>query len=188
MAGVTRRNIYLAGFMGTGKSTVGRELARLMGRKFVDLDLLMEQRLGMSVSEIFAQRGEAFFREEEKKLSLELVGTHSRVVATGGGTLLDAEVREAFRNCGLLICLFTTREQLVSRLQRSDKRPLLQDEDLRARVDELLAQRREIYDRISIRVDTTNLTPVEAARKIYDLLKIRQRLLDQLQSQYIVLS
>lgn len=188
MAALTRRNIYLAGFMGTGKSTVGRELAKLMGRKFIDTDVAMERRLGMSVSEAFARQGETYFRGQEKALALELSETFNRVVATGGGTLLDSDVRQAFARTGLIICLFTNQDQLVQRLERTDKRPLLKGENLKGRVEELLQQRQEIYDRISIRVDTTSLTPQEAARKIFDLLKIRQRVLDKLQTQYIEIS
>lgn len=185
---MTRHNIYLAGFMGTGKSTVGRELARLMGRKFVDTDQAVEQRMGLTVSEIFAQHGEQFFRQKEKELALELSSQMNRIVATGGGTLLDQDVRRAFAATGLIICLFTQREQLVQRLERTDKRPVLRGDTVARKVDELLARRKEIYDTISIRVDTTHLTPTEAARKIHDLLKIRQRILDHLQSQYIVIS
>ena len=185
---VTRHNIYLAGFMGTGKSTVGKELARLMGRKFVDTDQALEQRLGLSVTEIFTRHGEQFFRQQEKELALELSGQLNRIVATGGGTLLDPDVRRAFTATGLIICLFTQREQLVQRLERSDKRPVLRGENVARKVDELLARRKEIYDTISIRVDTTSLTPTEAARKIHDLLKIRQRILDHLQNQYIIIS
>ncbi|MBM3462434.1 MAG: shikimate kinase [Armatimonadetes bacterium] len=188
MAAVTKRNIYLAGFMGTGKSTVGRELARLMGRKFIDTDQALEKLLGMTVNETFAQKGEEFFRTEERKLALELADTFNRVVATGGGTLLDPEVRMAFAKSGLMICLFTTEDQLVQRLERTDKRPMLKGGELRDRVEQLLQERKEIYDKISIRVDTTNLTPQEAARKIHDLLKMRQRVLDRLQSQYIEIS
>ena len=188
MSKVSRHNIYLAGFMGTGKSTVGRELARLMGRKFVDTDHAIEQRVGLSVSDIFAQHGEAFFRECEKELAIELAGTMNRIVATGGGTLLDPEVRRVFSATGLIICLFTQREQLVQRLERTDKRPTLRGDSVARKVDDLLAKRKAVYDTISIRVDTTHLTPTEAARKIHDLLKIRQRILDHLQSQYIVIS
>jgi shikimate kinase len=185
---VTRRNVYLAGMMGTGKSTVGRELARLMGRKFIDTDSALERRVGMTVSECFAREGEAFFRAQEKALALELATMTNRVVATGGGTLLDAEVRRLFIATGVVICLFTQSDQLVTRLERTDKRPLLHGVDLKDRVDELLAQRKEIYDNIQIRIDTTNLTPAEAAGKIFDLLKLRQKILDQLQSQYIVIT
>ena len=185
---MTRRNIYLAGFMGTGKSSVGRELARLMGRKFVDTDVALERRLGTSIGETFRLQGEAFFRAEEKRLALELADTFNRVVATGGGTLLDDEVRAAFTQKGLVICLFTSKDELVERLERSHKRPLLAGESTSERVDALLAQRRALYEKISIRVDTTQMTPQQAAGRIHDLLKVRERVLDQLQSQYIELS
>lgn len=185
---VTRRNVYLAGMMGTGKSTVGRELARLMGRKFIDTDAALERRLGMSVSECFTREGEAYFRAHEKALALELAALNNRVVATGGGTLLDAEVRRVFQETGLVICLFTEKDELVSRLGRTEKRPLLQGENIDQKVEDLLRQRKEIYDQISIRVDTSNLTPQGAAGKIFDLLKLRQKILEQLQSQYIVIT
>ena len=183
-----KRNVYLAGFMGTGKSTIGKELAKLLGRKFIDVDDAMEKRFGMTVNEIFASHGEEFFRVEEKKLALELAESHNRVVATGGGTILDPDVREAFHNTGLMICLFTTKDELVKRLERTSKRPLLKGSSVQERVEELMRQREEIYAKISIRVNTTNLTPQEAARKIVDLLRTRQRILDKLQSQYIVIS
>lgn len=188
MAGVTRRNIYLAGFMGTGKSTVGRELARLMGRKFVDTDVTLERQLGMNANEVFTLHGEQFFRQRERELALALSQENNRIIATGGGTLLDRDVRKAFNSSGLIICLFTAQDPLVARLERSDKRPLLKGVDLKNRVEQLMAQRQEVYDRISVRVDTTNLTPQEAARKICDLLKLRQNILDKLDSQYIVIS
>ncbi|MHB2019269.1 MAG: shikimate kinase [Candidatus Xenobia bacterium] len=183
-----KRNIYLAGFMGTGKSTIGKELARLLGRKFIDTDIALEQKFSMTVNEIFATHGEDFFRDEEKKLALDLAATNNKVVATGGGTILEPEVREAFARTGLMICLFTNREELVKRLERTSKRPLLKGSSVEERVEELMRQRAEVYEKIGIRINTTDLTPQEAARKIQDLLKTRQRILDQLQSQYIIIT
>lgn len=183
-----RRNIYLAGFMGTGKSTVGRELARVMGRKFIDLDLELEKRVGMPIPRIFEEHGEAWFRAQEKALALEVAGLSNRIVATGGGTLMDPEVFSAFGTSGLLICLYTRRDDLIKRLERSDKRPLLTGGNVAEKVDALMQARKELYETIKIRVDTTELTPMEAARKIGDLLNTRQRILDRLQSQYIDLS
>lgn len=183
-----RRNIYLAGFMGTGKSTVGRELARVTGRKFVDLDLELERRIGMPIPRIFEEHGEPWFREQERNLSLEMAETANRVVATGGGTLMVPEVFDAFQASGLLVCLYTRREDLIQRLERSDRRPLLRGGDVPAKVDRIMAERAAIFERIKIRVDTTELTPMETARKIADLLNTRQRILDRLQEQYIDLS
>lgn len=175
------RNIYLVGFMGTGKTTIGRELSRAMGRKFMDVDLELERRLGLSVNEIFATHGEEFFRLREKELAMELAGTTGKVVATGGGTIVDPEIYEAFDNSGLLLCLYTRKEDLVSRLQRTDKRPLLSSPSpsgVAQKVDQLMEERREVYARVKLRMDTTNLTPMIAARKIHDLLKNRPILLD----------
>lgn len=182
---MAKRNIYLAGFMGTGKSTIGRELARVLGRKYIDVDSELEQRYGSAISEMFASHGEAWFRARERELCLEIADTGNRVVATGGGTLLNDEVFAAFQDSGLILCLYAQRDCLLERLSRNDKRPLLREGDLEERVDNLLKQRQALYDRIRIHVDTTNLTPMETARKIADMLKTRQRILDQLLDQYI---
>ncbi|HXE71273.1 MAG TPA: shikimate kinase, partial [Candidatus Nitrosotenuis sp.] len=93
----------------------------------------------------------------------------------------------AFSRSGLIICLYTSRDDLIQRLTRTDKRPLLRGGELADIVDRLLAERQSLYSKIKIRVDTTNLTPLEAARKIHDLLNTRQRILDQLQTTYIEL-
>lgn len=185
-----RHNIYLTGFMGTGKSTIGRELARFLGKKFVDMDELIEKRLGMTVSEIFDQKGEEFFREQEKIVARELAEQTGRVVATGGGTMLDEEIRRLFVGTGLIICLFTEKDQLIQRLKRTDKRPLLRggEEKVAEKVEQLLEERKDAYSEFSIRVNTTNMTPQEVAKKIIDTLTTYQRILDKLHEQYIVIS
>lgn len=183
-------NVYLVGFMGTGKTTIGRELAKTMGRKFVDVDLELEKRLGMTVNEVFEAHGEPYFRAQEKDLAMELAARGNRVVATGGGTILDQEIFQRFEESGLLICLYTERDNLVSRLKRTDKRPLLKapgPDEVEEKVDRLMEERRAVYGRVRIRVDTTHLTPMTAARKIHDLLSMRQKALSALQSQYIEL-
>jgi len=183
-----KQNIYLVGFMGTGKSTIGKELARLLGRKFLDMDLVIERRLGMTVSEIFEKRGQEFFREEEKKLAFELVQAGNQVISTGGGTIANEDIKAAFKRSGLLICLFAEKNNLISRLQRTDKRPLLKGESIEKRVETLLEERKELYDKIPFRVNTTNLSPKEAAVKIVNLLKILKTKLDQIHDQYIIIS
>ncbi|MFP4498143.1 MAG: shikimate kinase [Vulcanimicrobiota bacterium] len=184
-----KKNIYLAGFMGTGKSTIGRELARFMGRKFIDMDKIIERNEGMSVNSIFEEKGEEHFREMELKVARELSRQTNRVVATGGGTLLNDQIRELFVQSGIIICLITNEEQLVSRLKRTDKRPLLKGyrEELNKKVSQLLEERKNVYSGINIRIDTTNLTPQEAAHKIIDILKMKIRILDRLHDQYITI-
>lgn len=175
------RNVYLVGFMGTGKTTIGRELSRAMGRKFIDVDLELERRMGMTVNEIFATHGEEFFRNLEKELAEELAATRNKVVATGGGTIVNPEVFDLFNQSGLLICLYTDRDDLVSRLQRTDKRPLLKAQSpsgVADKVDRLMEERKNIYGKVKVRMDTTNLTPMVAARKIHERLKGRTSLLE----------
>lgn len=176
---LARQNVYLVGFMGTGKTTIGRELARLMGRKFVDVDQEIERREGLTVAEIFAQHGEAAFRKAEQEVALELSTASNRIVATGGGTILNPTIFAAFEGSGVLVCLYTDKEDLVDRLQRTDKRPLLKgqsQEEVKARVERLLAERAAVYDKVPIRLDTTSLTPLTAARKIHEVVHVCQRL------------
>ncbi|GMU54469.1 MAG: shikimate kinase [Candidatus Xenobia bacterium] len=182
-----RRNIYLVGFMGTGKTTIGRELAKVTGRKFLDIDLELERRLGMTVNEIFDTHGEEFFRQHEKELAREVADLTNRVIATGGGTIVDPDTFDLFQKNGLLICLYTGQEDLVGRLERTDKRPMLRGE-LRDRVELLMQERKRIYDQVKIRINTTHLTPMTAARKIHELLNARHKILDELSNRYIELS
>lgn len=185
-----KRNIYLTGFMGTGKSTIGRELARFLGKKFVDMDYMIEKREGMAVSGIFEKHGEEYFRKLEKEVAVDLSEQTGRVVATGGGTFLNKEIRELFFKTGLVICLFTEKEQLIKRLKRTEKRPLLKGDKsaVADKVEKLLDERKEVYSKFSIRVNTTNLTPQEVAKKILDTLKTYRKILDKLHDQYIVIS
>lgn len=173
--------------MGTGKSTIGKELARLLGRQFLDMDQLLEKRLGMTIKDVFGERGEEFFRREEKKLAFEIAKTNNKVIATGGGTIIDEDIRASFSQNGILICLFTDKDSLITRLKRTDKRPMLKG-DVERKVERLLEERKEIYDNIPLKVDTTNLSPKDAAEKIVDLFKVRQKVLDQLRDQYITIS
>ncbi|MBT9585731.1 shikimate kinase [bacterium] len=173
-----RRNVYLVGFMGTGKTTIGRELARLMGRKFIDVDQEIERRFTLTVAEIFASRGESVFRQAEEDVALELSAETNRIVATGGGTILNPRIFDAFEGSGMLVCLYTQQQDLVDRLQRTDKRPLLKgqsEEEVRLRVERLLEERQVVYNKVAVRIDTTSLTPLSAARKIHDVVSVRQR-------------
>lgn len=185
-----KRNIYLVGFMGTGKSTVGRELARLMGRQFVDIDKMMERMFNQKVKQLYREFGTEKYREEEKRVTIDLAKTTNKIIAAGADTFLDEDVQNAFYQSGLIICLFTENDYLVERLKRTDHRPQLDNEDgedLTDKINDLLVKRKKIFDKISIRLDTTNLSPPQAAMKIVDLLRTRQKILDQLQKQFIIL-
>lgn len=161
-------NIVLTGFMGTGKTTVGMELARLTGLGFVDADLLIERRLGLEVRDIFRLHGEARFREEERRLARELSSLRDTVIATGGGMVIDPESRSALESTGELVCLRGKPETIVKRLQRGPTRPLLAEEDGLSRVEELLASREKMYGSIGHIVDTDGLSPIQIAKKVLD--------------------
>ncbi len=169
------KNIIISGFMGTGKSTVGRVLAERLGWPFVDTDQLIEQRLGMSVGEMFSKYGENFFREKECLLASELAKTTGRVIATGGGTLVSAANLEALSATGLVFNLTCDPEEIVRRLQHLTDRPLLQGSDRLARIEELLVARQAAYASIPFHVDTTPLSVDEVAEHILEICREQQR-------------
>jgi 3-dehydroquinate synthase len=165
------RNIVITGFMGTGKSKVGQEVARRLGREFVDMDPLIEQQVGMAIPEIFAQRSEGFFRQQERELCQELAKRHGLVIATGGGALIPDENRQALGTSGLLVCLNCEVEEILRRLTQAEDRPLLDVTDRRERIETLLAQRREAYNCIPHQIDTTGLTVEEVVERVIALLE-----------------
>ena len=164
-------NVVITGFMGTGKSKVGLEVARRLGLEFVDMDALIEQRVGMTIPEIFAQRGEELFRQQERQLCQELATKRGLVIATGGGALIPEENRQALGTNGLLVCLSCDVGEILRRLAQAEDRPLLDVADRRERIETLLAGRREAYSRIPHQIDTTALTVEEAAGRVIALLE-----------------
>ncbi len=163
-----RKNVILTGFMGTGKSTVGQLAAAQLGRDFVDMDTFIEQREGRSIPQIFAQRGEAYFRQLEAELCRELAQRQGLVIATGGGTLVPEANLRLMEQSGLVICLDCDPAVLWQRIGQSENRPMLAepDEGRLARLAALLAQRASAYGRIALHLDVTHLSPEEATRQI----------------------
>ena len=155
-------NIYITGFMGSGKTTVGRKLSRLMGRRFVDLDAAIERRSGRSVAEIFS-RGEETFRRLESAALRRAAGRRNLVVALGGGTLLDASNRRLVDRSGTLIWLSCAAAALKRRLKRSKNRPLLNG---KKNLSRLLAERRGGYARAAFRLSTAARSPARSARLV----------------------
>ena len=173
--------IYITGFMGGGKSTVGPLIAARLGYEFVDLDDLIEAREGKSIPEIFRERGEQDFRSLERH-ELGLLSTRDRiVVATGGGALTDQGSREIIRRSGLLVYLEVPFEILIARLRGRRGRPMiaaddgtvLGEEQLRERISSLLRSREPLYRRADIIVDAGSQSPaltVSAILKSLDAL------------------
>jgi len=150
-------NIVLIGFMGSGKTTVGIRLSYYMRRTFLDTDKLIEKEQGREISRIFAQEGEAYFRELETEMLEKLGKTETgRIIATGGGTPVKKENRPLLKKLGKVVYLKLEPETVYERVKEDTKRPLLQCGDPLGRIRELMAARREAYEEaadIVIRVD-----------------------------------
>jgi 3-dehydroquinate synthase len=165
------RNIVFTGFMGTGKSQVAREVAERVGRPFVDMDAVLEERLGDTVAGIFHTLGEAAFRREEAALCGELATRRGQVIATGGGALIPAENRRRLTRTSQIICLQCDTEELLRRLSGDGSRPLLEGRRQRERVETLLKERMVAYESFSLKIDTTDLTVQEVADKAMKMLE-----------------
>ena len=160
----TERNVVLTGFMGTGKSTVGRILADRLGRELVDTDAVVEERHG-PIPAIFAERGEAAFREIERALAVELAARSGLVVSTGGRMLVDPDSADALSATGDVFCLTASTDTIVARLLADGvaTRPMLAGvDDLRARVEALVLERAPAYARFT-QVATDALAPADVA-------------------------
>lgn len=157
--------ITLTGFMGTGKTTVGRLLAARLGKPFIDVDARIEERTGLDIGEIFARHGEAFFREVEREELRAAVATDS-VVATGGGAIVDPQNAQRMKASGPVICLTASVETILARTAAGQARPLLQHENRRQRVETLLAERAKAYALADCTIDTTGRSPEDVVASI----------------------
>ena len=149
--------VALVGLPGGGKSTVGRQLARRLGARFLDADAVLEERIGMPIRSYFEQHGEAPFRDLEAQVIDELTspGQGPLILATGGGAVLRAENRQRLHDRTTVIYLRSTAEELFKRLRHDTQRPLLQVADPLAKLRELHAQRHPLYEEVAhYRVDT----------------------------------
>jgi len=162
-------NLVLIGFMGCGKSSVGRRLSGLTGHRYVDTDELVVQTEGRSIPEIFSRNGENYFRDVEERSLENLVGVCGIILSTGGGLVLRPANRQTLKRIGIVAWLDASPDVLFERAMRSGKRPLLQTEDPRKTFDELLYVRRELYEMTAdFRVDSTRLSHEEAAQILLD--------------------
>ncbi len=154
--------------MGTGKTVVGLELARRLGRKLVDTDELIEERAGMKIRQIFERRGEEYFRklEEETLDILEHYPPGSLIVATGGGIMLRAENRQKLKKNGLIVLLTATPRAILRRTRKAGGRPLLAVPDPAGRIKDLLKEREPAYRHHDLKVDTTGKSVKKVAGEI----------------------
>jgi shikimate kinase len=166
-----KANIVLCGFMATGKSSVGRMLAKMMGCEFLDMDAAIEKEEGVSVPLIFASRGEPAFRALETSMVERLAKTKGLIIATGGGTIVNPKNLEKLKTCGVVITLTADIPTILQRAGSGEDRPMLQAEDRVERIKSLLQQRASAYAQADIVLDTSSLTIEEVAQQLIGRLR-----------------
>ncbi len=161
-----KRNIILTGFMGTGKSEVGKQLAARLNRRFVDTDELIEQEEGMSIAQLFAEKGEGYFREREKQMVARVCQEEGVVIATGGGAIINEENSTRMKASGVVICLTATPEVIFQRVQTDETRPLLRGGEPQTRIRTLLSARAEAYAKADVTIDTSHMSVNEVVQAV----------------------
>ena len=168
------KNVVLIGFMGTGKTSAGRILSNRLGYAFVDVDQKIEAEYKMSIKDMFASHGEAYFRDCEKAMVKKLAGRRHVVISTGGGTVKNPENMQELRRNGVIIALTAEVDVILERTSRRGKRPVLDQADhgdRRSAVAQLLESRRELYEQEDYTVDTSHLSPMQVAEDIQRFLR-----------------
>lgn len=164
--------VFLVGPMGAGKTTIGRHLARLLGKSFVDLDQEIEQSCGADIAWIFDVEGEVGFRKRESAMLREVASRNNMVIATGGGAVLDSENRVLMKRSGTVVYLSVAAKVLYNRMQQDTKRPLLQVGDKKAVIESIVKEREPLYKEIAdIVVDGHQKTPAAAAQELASLIR-----------------
>jgi len=162
------KNIVLTGFMGTGKTEVGKELSRLLGMRFIDIDHEIEMSQGSTINELFASRGEEYFRQVEASIIRHFSSEQGAVISTGGGAVLRDENIKALQSTGIIFCLMADPQTILQRTDGHDDRPLLQTPDKKTRIAELLQQRKPLYEKAGTMIDTEGKTPLQVAEEIIE--------------------
>lgn len=165
------KNVVLIGFMGTGKTSVGRLLAGRLGRPFVDIDQKIERHARMTIAEMFATRGEEYFRRRERETVGRVARYRNTVIATGGGVVLDPGNMARLRTGGVIVCLTASVDTILERTGRSNARPLLDRTDRRELIARMLAERAPLYAGADYTVDTDGQTPRRTVDIIVDYLR-----------------
>jgi shikimate kinase len=164
------RNIYLVGFMGTGKSAVGKELARQEKMHFVDLDGLIEEKEKKEIVEIFAKDGESYFRKLEKQVLTGISQKQNQVVSCGGGIVIDPDNIRTMKASGIIICLSATPEVILERTSKFRHRPLLNVANPKEKIASLIASRAPYYGQADQTIDTSKISVKEVVKMIQEFI------------------
>jgi shikimate kinase len=160
-------NLVLVGFMGSGKTSVGKLVSHRLGFQLIDCDAVVVERAGMEISDIFAQHGEPYFRDLESRALQSFTHLSRCVISTGGGAVLRESNRELLKQIGLVVLLTAREEILFDRVCRNTKRPLLRTADPRTTIHDMVVQRTPAYEAAAqVRIDTSDLNHDQAAEAV----------------------
>ncbi|UNC92563.1 shikimate kinase [Candidatus Contubernalis alkaliaceticus] len=165
------RNIIISGFMGTGKTVTGIKLSQYLKCPFIDIDAVVEEMEMKSISNIFKEKGEDYFRKLETQAIKRVLKREGQVISTGGGSLLKQENRKLLKDGGLLFCLSASPEEIYRRVGGAGGRPLLEGKDPLNKIRMILSERQSIYNEVSHSIETDGKSPEEVAKRIFKIVK-----------------
>lgn len=171
---ITDMNVYLVGFMGTGKTSVGKELAAQMKRRFIDLDELIEFKEKRVINDIFAKEGEPFFRKLEKTALKDVAKEEKIIVACGGGIVINSENIRIMKESGIIICLAANPAVILKRTSTQTHRPLLNVSEPKKQIELLLRLRAPYYAQADKTIDTSKISVKEVVKRIKNILGKQQ--------------
>ena len=163
------KNVVLTGMMGVGKSTIGKSLADKLEYTFIDVDKVIEKKEGCSINLIFKNKSENYFRKLETSVSLKELKKNNSVISLGGGAFLDKSIRQAVKVSSVSFWLYVEISQLVKRLGKTRKRPLLYKKNLNETVNKIYLERKKFYSEANYRLKCNFLKPEMIVRKILAL-------------------
>ncbi len=165
------QNIALIGLMGAGKTTIGKRLSHALGAEFYDSDHLVVERIGMEISDVFAQKGEAYFRQLEREIIADNLVWPPHILATGGGAYIQEETRHLLQERAVTVWLKAEFEVLLERVSRKNTRPLLEQGDKAQILRELMEARYPLYEQADITIESDVGPHEKVVQRIIDALK-----------------
>ena len=163
------KNLTLTGMMGVGKSTIGKNLAKKLKYNFVDIDRLIEKRERTSINLIFKNKSENYFRKIESEITLQELKKNSSVISLGGGAFLDKSIRASAKKTSITFWLDVNEDELIKRLSKSKKRPLLYKKNMSDTIKKIYLDRKKIYSEADYRIKCSFLSSEEIVDKILEL-------------------
>ncbi len=165
------QTVVLTGMMGSGKTTTGQILANCTGAEFIDLDLMIEKNQNCTISEIFATKGESYFRKIESKILMDIFNRQNQVISLGGGTFENTSTRNFLLKNSIVIYLETSPETIFERIKNDTSRPLLANGVTIEKIQKIIAKRKQNYETALYKISTDNKSPNQVVEKILGVLK-----------------